>query len=271
MEAGVESVVLRETRGPHDARRWAHEAANAGAEVIVVAGGDGTVREVAIGAADSGTPVLIAPCGTENVVAKHLGIVLDADGLMDILQTGRTTPIDIASCGERSYLFVAGIGFDAEVIRRLAEIRRGHISYITYLRPILGSMLAYRSPRLRLDIDGAPVFEGRGLLLIANLPRYAMGMRVVPDALASDGRLDVCMIEYRNLLGFSWQALKVLAGVHVGSFGMKHWRATRVRVDAEGGVPVELDGDVAGTTPIEISITGRQARFLVSQTSEWPT
>src|ERR1044071_8046594 len=99
-----------------DATRLASQAANT-AEAVIAIGGDGTVRETATGLIGSSTRMVIAPCGTENLVAKYYGLTPHVDAVVATLESGRTADIDVVRANGRPFLVVAGFGFDAEVVQ----------------------------------------------------------------------------------------------------------------------------------------------------------
>ncbi|HWL93548.1 MAG TPA: hypothetical protein VNT79_08425, partial [Phycisphaerae bacterium] len=145
----------------------------------------------------------------------------------------------------------------------LAASRRGHISYLNYAMPLLRGLLKYRPPRIRLEVDGARAFEGHGQLIIGNIARYAFGMRIAQEAVASDGIFDACIFEYRHRMTLFWHVMTALSGQHAGLPGVHAFRGRHFRVESDGPAPVQLDGDPAGTTPIEISVQTHKATFLI--------
>lgn len=270
LKSTLDDVVITQTRGSGDAALAAERACREKADALVVVGGDGTLREAAGGMNGTGVPILIVPCGTENVVGKYLGLAIEDDLLFDVLMRGRRLPFDLVQCNDRPFLFVSGVGYDADVVRLLSARRKGHISYLTYIRPLLSSLLNHRAPRMRIDVDDQRVFEGYGQAIAGSIPRYAFGMKILGRAAPNDGLLDLCVFEYRNKAGLLWHALHVLADQHLGSPGVYYWQGRRIRIECDSAHPVELDGDPAGATPIELSLVGRRIEFLVSANSRLP-
>jgi diacylglycerol kinase (ATP) len=265
------------TAGPGDARRLGRAAAMARAKAVVVAGGDGTVSEVVAGLCETGgagaagvghvVPVLIAPRGTENVLAKYLGLKLDAQRLLGVLQAGHAREIDVGLADGKPFLLVAGVGFDAEVVRRVHAARGGHLDYGAYFWPLWRTFWGYRHPRLSVAVDGAPIFEGTGLVIAGHIGRYAMGLRILRDARPDDGLLDVCVLECRARRDLLRHAAGVAMGRHIGRRGV-HYRSGRtVCVTATGPAAVELDGDpggeIGGGRSLTLTVSPRPARFLV--------
>lgn len=274
-----ESVRTFTTRGRHDATALATQCAAdepaTRAHALVVVGGDGTVREAAAGLSsgrirpdassgrdDTEPPILIVPCGTENVLAKYLGLIPDEELLLDVIRSGRIEALNVSLCNHQRFLFVAGVGFDSEVVRRVATSRRGHLSYLSYLRPVLGALWDYRSPMIRVHIDGECVFEGRGQFLAGNISRYALGLEIFERADPGDGLLDVVIFAYRRPFGLVWHAIRLLSRQHVGASGVYYGQGREIRVESGRLEPLQLDGDLAGATPIEIKVLQQRVQFL---------
>lgn len=280
------SVTAFETRAAGDAARLSAEARRTGAEALVVIGGDGTVREAAAGllrATDEGPdhatpPILVIPTGTENILAKYLGLTAAPDQVARVLREGRTLAIDVGLANGSPFLLVAGAGFDAEVVRRLTAERGGHINYASYIHPLWRTFWSFRQPYLQVDADGATVFRGQGMVFVGNVPRYAVGLRLLHKADPSDGLLDLCIFSCRGRLSLLRHAINVLLRRHVKSRGVTYLQAKSVTVrpaeDVRPGdrldpprraapVHVEIDGDLAGELPMTFEMARRQLHFFV--------
>ncbi|RIL04644.1 MAG: hypothetical protein DCC71_13280, partial [Proteobacteria bacterium] len=253
------------TRAPGDARRCVAEAEGA-VDRIVAAGGDGTLNEVVNGLADPGsTPLALLPLGTANMMAGALGIPRDPARLAELVERGRVRRVDMGLAGATRFLGVAGAGFDAMVTEAVRRTRRGALGYRGYAAPILRTLRGYRAPRLRVRLDGgAPI--ACGFAIVANLPNYGGLFAVTPEARPDSGRLDVCLFRdasFPGLVRIVWPAwrgtLARRADCHVAS-------ATHVTIDAEGpaSVPVQLDGDAWGATPVEITVRPAAVSMLVA-------
>ncbi|QOJ03808.1 MAG: diacylglycerol kinase family lipid kinase [Planctomycetia bacterium] len=290
---GADLDVFR-TTAPGDARRWGRQAAASRADLVIVAGGDGTVSEVvcglreADGPAQDGQasalpPLLIAPRGTENVLAKYLGLRLDGNLLAEAALNGRAQEIDLGLCNGRPFMLVAGVGFDAEVVRRVHAVRRRHLDYGAYFWPLWRTFWSYRHPVICVDVDGRRVFAGPGLAIAGNIPRYAMGLRILRDARPDDGLMDVCIFAVRSRRGLIHHAVRAALARHVGRPDVVYRQGRVVRIDAanephgaamdsahrsQHASPapcVEMDGDPCGELPIELEVIPRGARFIVPQ------
>lgn len=250
---GVESV-LELTTGPGHARTLAARAADAPADVVLVVGGDGTVSEAADGLVGRDLPMIIWPAGTENLVARSLGFRADGASILEAVLHGHVHPLDVGMINGRSFLVVVGVGFDAEVVHRLESLRRGHITHLTYAGPLWRTFWEHRFPPVRVTADGAAYWEGRGMVFIGNMARYALGLPVVRDARPDDGLLDLCIMPCRGHADLIGHSIRTLLAQHVEHPSVKYLRVREVRVESARRVPVEIDGDGFGHLPIAVTI-----------------
>jgi diacylglycerol kinase (ATP) len=266
-QAGVE-IDCQTTGAPGQARRMAASLASSVSEgrvirAVIAVGGDGTVHEVADGLTGSPLPLTVWPTGTENLFAKSFGFKAEAHALLNCLQAGRGKLIDVGHADGRSFLIVAGIGFDAEVVHRLVRLRTGHITHLSYSAPLWRTFWEHRFPHLRVYGEQGLLWDGRGLVFVGNMPRYSLGLRVIRDAICDDGLLDLCIFPCGGRLALIGHALRTLARVHVEHGHVRYHRLSRIRIESDEPVPVELDGEAAGRLPLEISVRSRALSVLV--------
>jgi len=190
-------IDLIETRAPGHARALAHEAAAAGCELVLAAGGDGTANEVAWGLLGSGATLGLVPVGSGNGLARTLRIPLRPAAAVAALAGGLTRRMDVGFLDDRPFLNVAGAGLDALVgadfhAHGTGGGRRG---VLTYVRLSLKRALSYRAESWTLEA-GAERFEGRALIVaFVNGRQYGGGAIVAPQARLDDGLLDVVVFE----------------------------------------------------------------------------
>lgn len=262
--AGVDAVV-RETRAPGDGAAIARESAQEGVDVVVAAGGDGTVNEVAHGLVDAGpaAPALaILPRGTSNLVARDLGLPFGAAANARIVAGGATSPMDVGYVGKRLFVACVGVGWDAHVVRLLSKARKGHITFSTWARPIARAMLDYEFEPLRVvAADGS---AAEGVVAIAfNTRPYAAFFTPVPGARRDDGLLDVLVLARAGLLDVPRIAWKGRRGTLGEDRSATVLCSTSFRVEAARPLPVQIDGDVGGETPVDILVRPAAIRVLV--------
>lgn len=229
---------------------------------IVAAGGDGTVLDLLNRHPD--IPVAVLPMGTENLLARHLGIPRrDGTFVARMIARGETSSFDLGVVNGRRFAILASCGFDADVIHHLHRGRTGNIGHRHYFRPIVKSLWNYRFPELKVTINDADTSVKGGMVVVANLPDYAFHFPLVPTAVGTDGLLDVRVFPHRSRIGIVWDLLRILCRWHERTPDVHRFRATRIRIESTEPVPVEADGDAVDQTPITIEIIPCAATLFV--------
>ena len=235
---------------------------------VVAAGGDGTVAEI-VNRTDVSVPLTVFPLGTANLLANYFGLTNDPQALAAVVAKGATAQFDAGRANGRVFLCMASCGFDADVVHRLHSKRRGgHISYWTYARPILEAIRSYRYPPLQIEYETT---QGENLVklthrapwaFVVNLPNYGGGLQLVPDAVATDGELDLCAFKRGSL----WHGLMYLGLVKLRQQRMlsdyQTMRVTRVRIVSDEKVPYQLDGDPGAFLPLEIDVLPERVTIM---------
>jgi YegS/Rv2252/BmrU family lipid kinase len=258
---------LVETKSAGDAKRLAAEAD--GAAAVAGVGGDGTVNEVLNGIRD-GAAVGMIPSGTANVLAKELGLPRDADGLARVLAEGREVSWDVGvdAVGGRKFLLFASAGYDAHVVHVFHAARAGPIQMWQYLLWGLKSILDYRPPRIRVELDGVALPGEAAWVVVSNVASYGGPLVFTPRAKPSDGRFEVLVQRggrLRDVVRMFWRALVgSLTGIDLALGGVTFHSATRVTLASIDGapVPVQMDGDPAGYLPADYAVRPSAAKLL---------
>jgi YegS/Rv2252/BmrU family lipid kinase len=239
---------LYESASEADTDRRVEAALATGVRSIVAAGGDGTVRSVAFRLLGTETALGVLPLGTAMNVARSLGIPLDLDGAAAVLASGNTRSIDVGEARGRPFLEVASIGLGAEVLEGATDVGEGRVrEALAILRR------AVRSPRtrVRMQLDGREVRGRAPSIAVANGPFTGRGLELAPQARIGDGRFDVLLFE-----GFGpWQLGLHLVRVLLGrphDARIRRYRAATVRISSHRPLPVRLDSQDVGSTPVEI-------------------
>jgi diacylglycerol kinase (ATP) len=242
---------------------------------VVAAGGDGTLVETVNRAA--GLPVTILPLGTENLVARYWGIersgrqVAHTIAAWDprLLDLGRVTrlagldPTGKPPAVGRLFCLMAGVGFDADVVNRLHRKRSGHISLYSYVRPIVQALRRYRFPVMDVMIlDTGERLRG-AMVFVLNLPRYAMGLPLAPEARGDDGLLNLLVFERPGIFHLFRYLTGILQGRRDKLRDCHHRWVRAVRLEAALTVRVQTDGDPAANLPVTIEVVPRAMTLLV--------
>ncbi len=228
---------------------------------VVSAGGDGTVGSV-FGRFPN-LPIAILPLGTENLIARYLGIARDGQAVADMIAAGKQRVLDSGWVNGQRFLIMAGFGLDAAVVHRMDQVRTGTISHLSYIQPIARSLRKYRYRPIRVWLDDAadPIVGAQ--VLIVNLPAYALGLPFAADARGDDGILDVRVFEKGSRFQMLKYCYKVSRRQHEAMPDVFCGTARRVRIEADEAVPAQVDGDPAGTTPAEIRVEPGTVCYLV--------
>jgi len=255
------------TASLEDACELATEAAvDYDCAVVVVVGGDGTVREVAHGLEGSDKPLLIVPCGTENLLASELGFDERLKTTIRTFDAGYIRPLDLGSANGRCFTCIAGFGFDGQVIKRVSEQRKGHIDYFDYFWPLWRTFWDYKYDAIKVEVDGEEVFEGPGLVFVGNVSRYAMGLQILHHANFGDGLLDVCIYKCASRLHLLKHSLVTVLKQHAYSADVIYRQGKDITVSSQvADMKTEIDGDPGPALPMRIKVIPDAVNCIVPE------
>ena len=268
---------LRETAHRGHASELAREAARLGYRAVCVVGGDGTLAEVATGLAASTTPLAIIPRGTANQVALNLELPLDVEGAVDVAVNGVINTFDLGCIDGRNFALVAGAGLDAAVMASATRELKEKWGFGAYIYAAVKEALNAAPVRFQLTIDDVPLEVDAVTVMVANvgelfpafLPiRFPLAPR--PGNSWTDGLLDVIVVAPRRLPDFAtvlWNAARKRFGVNDQ---LLHFQAEAITIDSASPVPVQIDGDPAGTTPVTATVMRRALRVLLPPVRSLP-
>jgi diacylglycerol kinase (ATP) len=271
------SVIIRITERPGMATELAHEAALEGFDWVVAAGGDGTVNEVANGLVGLPSALGVLPVGTGNVWARQLGLPtyplvhpLRVQVAAQLLEAARIHLIDVGRANGRYFLLWAGIGLDAQVAQQMEPRDRGtkRLGALAYL--IAAALIARDFPAMRATvfIDGRRRIRGRTLVvLVANAQLYGGLVRIAPQALLDDGYLNICVFRGMGLPWALRHFINVFGGRHLQDPAVKFFTGRQILVETRPVVPVQVDGEPIGHTPMVFEVVPRSLRILVPPTA----
>jgi YegS/Rv2252/BmrU family lipid kinase len=260
---------VEQTRAPRDAERLAREAVRSGVERILVAGGDGTLSEVATGllAAELAdyAAVGLLPLGTGGDFGRSLGIPRELEGALACIVQGRTRRVDAGRArfldedgAQRTAYFVNvssfGIsGLIDELVNHTTKRLGGTASFLV---GTLRGIFQYRSERVAIRVDGQLVHDA-GLILAtgANGRYFGGGMQVAPEARIDDGLLDVVIVADLPIPTLLAKLPKIYAGTHLRDEAAVLHRGRVIEAEAEPGrVKLDLDGEPLGTLPARCEV-----------------
>ena len=240
----------------------ARDAAARGIEVIVVHGGDGTLNEVANGIAGTEAAMAAMRGGTANVWAKETRCPKDPVAAMRVIVRGKRRRIDLGRANGRYFLLMAGIGLDAAIIPRVdARVKRrvGALAYI-----ITGFTLILRAKpwHVRMTIDGDASESSLYWMLAGNTRSYGGAAQITHRAVADDGLLDIALMRRGGVLRLIADGVRVLLRRHDRSPNVRYVRARSVDITTPG-IPVQLDGESHGATPLRVEVAPLALNVIV--------
>lgn len=277
------TVIVRETEQPIDVISYARQAVNDGADVVLVVGGDGTVNGAANALAGSDVALGVLPMGTGNVLAAELGLIPvptplyrpDPLAAARLLSQGQERWIDLGravvttadgSKPTRYFVLWAGVGFDAAVTRLVeTQLRREKRRFgaLSYLVAGIDAALHHPGTQATIRFDEQVLQERVLLVGVSNAQLYAGTVRLAPDARLDDGWLDAYIFEGQGVVTLLRHIVSVLTRRYRRDPERETYAVRRMTVDTEEPLPVHVDGEPIGTTPVSLEVVRRTLKILV--------
>lgn len=240
------------TRSPAEMEEVSREAGANGAPIVAVLGGDGTVSCAANGLLGTGAALAVLPAGTGDDFAKAIG-ASRFDAAVRLLANPKVRPVDVvkvtAGATVRHFVNVAGAGFDSEVneTANAMKVRLGGTG--TYVVALVRTLSRFSPARYRIAVDEQR-FDGDAMLaVVGNGISFGGGMKVTPEAVLDDGRLDVCIVEAISKAAFLRAFPRVFAGTHITHPRVQMLRGARISMEANRKLLLYADGERVGPLP----------------------
>lgn len=248
---------ITKTQYKGHATALAKNAISSSYDAVVAVGGDGTVMEVANGLVGSLTPLGILPMGTGNDLSKSLNIPSKIDKALSIIARGKPKYMDAVSYGGGYFLNVASVGFDAEIARDIQKFKRWIPGKAAYYLAALLKFITYKHKDVILEIDDTTISAKILLFAVANGTHYGGGMKVNPNGFIDDGYIDAILISPVPRFKFPFLFWKFVSGQHLDLPYVKAYRCKKVKIHSNENLPVNGDGDIIATTPVQFSVLNR--------------
>ena len=258
---GKVTTALHRLRLPHEVRvsesgpdveRLAREAAEAGARIVAALGGDGTVSLAANGILGTGAALAALPAGTGDDFAKGIGAG-KLDAAVELLANPKTVDLDVievtTGADKRSFLNIAGAGFDSEVNETANGMTVKLGATGTYVAALLKTLSRFSPASFTIHVDDERMELDAMLVEVGSGRWTGGGMKVLPDAVMNDGLLDVCIVEALSKPAFLRAFPRVFVGSHTTHPRVRMRRGSRVQVEANRRVLVYADGELVGSLP----------------------
>lgn len=253
------------TKGEYDATEAAKLACEREYDLIIAAGGDGTLNEVIHGIAqeEKRPKVGIIPAGTTNDFARALRIPRDIKKAMDIILAGHSKKIDIGKVNGHHFLNIAGGGRITELTYEVPIKLKTHLGQLAYYLKGIEMLPSIRPVQVRIEYDDE-VFEGDIMMfLVANTNSIGGFEKLAPKAILDDGYFDLLILKKTNIAEFIFLANKALRGNHIHDDHVIYTHAKKVKVIPENTMHLNLDGEYGGELPGTFEMLHKHIEFLV--------
>lgn len=255
-ELGVESDLLL-TAVPGEATEFARSAPEHGYDAVIVAGGDGTVNEVVNGLAGTGVPLGLIPLGTGNVLGDCLRLTPgDLEGACRAIAGAQVRAVDLGCVNGRRFAVMAGIGLDAQIAADTGDQWKSWLGKLAFVGQFVATLGRLSPWRFEAVIDGLELAGEAWGLFVCNGPRYAWRVRLAPDARDDDGLLDFVLLRACSRDDLRRIAAQLfITGKGAGTAApVEVLRGATLTLRASPEAPWQVDGEVAGSTPVECHV-----------------
>jgi len=257
------NLSVMKTSGPGDAERAARDFVTRRG-VILVFGGDGTFSEVLNGAHLETCTLGLIPAGAGNVFAKEIGLSWNPREALEQVLRGRPVRFDVGLCNGRRFACMFGAGFDGAIVRSVTRRRKGTMTHLRYIPSLMHAFLVPRQWDITVRADDRLLAKHANVVIVGNTHSYGGPMELTPCASAHDELLDIMAGHVERPGDIVELAPAVL--MRKAHLPRKLWYARCRRVSVTSSVeqvPYQLDGDLAGCLPAEVSCQPAAARILV--------
>ncbi|PYI94300.1 MAG: hypothetical protein DME97_02245 [Verrucomicrobia bacterium] len=259
---------IRLTGRRGSAARFARTALRKGREIIIAAGGDGTLNEVINGIGENlgEARVGLIPLGTGNDFARTIEVPTDLATAIDLIVAGETRPVDlvrVTSDEVRYFVNVSAGGFSGLVDEKLTPKMKKTWGPLAYLRGAAAALSELRAYRTTLAFDNSEsLMLDLYNVVVANGRYVGGGTLIAPEASIDDGLLDVVLIPKRSAPELALLAAQVAMGTHLSSGAIVFRRAAQLTVNSKPGMWFNVDGELVGNEPARFEILPRALRFI---------
>lgn len=283
-EHQFEVISIDITLGPGDATTFARRAVASGADVVFLMGGDGTIAQVVDGLVGTDTALAVLPGGSGNVFARQLNLPipggLHPKPLIEsarLLLAGQVRRVDVGRMrlaggkgATHHFLCWGGVGFDAQVNRNVEEdkdIKRRLGNPLAFLVTTFMTLRDWRGTAARLRIDDHRMGRRMVMLVASNIQLYGLSWKLAQHAKMDDGWLDVYGFLGSNPFRTFMHGIRLLVARHIDDPEVDIYRARRIEIRTSRRLPVHVDGDYVGETPVVIDLVPRALNLIAPPTA----
>ena len=257
--AGGWAVEIARTERPGDGERLARAAIADGVDVLIAHGGDGTAMDVAAAVVGTGRLLGLLPAGTGNLLAGNLRIRRSWRAATDVILAASPRAIDVGrlttAAGSRCFAVACGTGFDAELMRSTTPHHKRIFGMFAYIATAVGLATDIRRARVRIEADGVTHETQAAIVLVANCGELIPGLLPIHGAVRpDDGVLDIAIFDAATFSGALRLVWRLFQRQPHADPGIRFLRASRVAIATDPALPVQADGEAAGTTPLTVEL-----------------
>jgi len=232
---------IRNTTSPKDAMRLASEAVRDKFDIVVGIGGDGTVNEIIQGMGNQPLILGIIPTGSGNGLARHLGIPLEPDKAIRLLNGMKLRTIDIATINGYPFVSIAGLGFDARVANKYNKLKKR--GFFSYAKIVAREFIRYREREFILTFNDMKITRRALLLSVANSNQFGYNTIIAPKAEPDDGLLDIVVTKKFPLGELPRMISLLFTGKIDQSPYIETYKAKELFILRKHGKRVNIDGE----------------------------
>lgn len=237
-----------------EATELARKAAQEGYDVVVAAGGDGTVNQVVNGLVGSEVPMAVLPCGTGNDFAAMIGMSKDLRVCLQQIVEGNVIHIDLCRVNDRYFISSVGAGFDGQVAHTVNKKFKRLRGMAVYLLGVFTTIFSYKGHHVKLTVDDQTQEFDALLVAVTNSRTYGGGLNITPNALLDDGLLDICTARMMKPLEISMSLPRLLKGTHAKIKKIGFCQGKQVELQSDTPMCCQIDGEVILTDSLKMEI-----------------
>lgn len=269
-------VIFYYTEFTGHAIELAKQAALANSAYIIATGGDGTLNEVVNGVLLSGNKAVIVgllPCGTGNDFARTIQATNQVADLKHLISSNSVQPIDAGhlrfqneknETQSRYFINISDVGIGGSIAQKLSHSTRWCGAFLTFQKAIVSTFFTYKHQMVKTRADDF-FYDGPILsYIVANGKYFGGGMGIAPDAKPNDGLFNIVLGAEISLWDYLKNFFTIRSCKKVNHPQMKYLQAKKISIESETPLPIDMDGEFVGYSPLEVSIMPNELRFLTA-------
>jgi diacylglycerol kinase (ATP) len=265
-KAGYEASTYA-TKGKGDATKEAKEASKKGFDLIVAAGGDGTIYEIINGLAqqEKRPKLAILPLGTTNDFARAIGVPKNLTKALELISENKTKKVDVGKMNHRYFINIAGGGALTELTYETPIALKTALGQLAYYIKGIEKLPSLRPFTLTIEANGKKWNEEVLLFLVANSNSVGGFERLAPGARIDDGLFDVFVLKKCNIADLARVMTLLMRGEHIHDTKVLHFQTDKLNVSTPDEILINLDGELGGTTPCEFELLKNHIEIIVGK------